>query len=389
MTAIVNGRIVEPDRIIHDKALIIEDGKIKDIADTADGADNVIDANGGYITPGFIDVHSDRIEQFIQPRPTSQMDFELGLKECERELLSCGITTIYHSMSLMKDEFFGSAPLRTKANVGKFSKLVSNIHERDHLIHHRFHLRIEIDNIEAFGIAKDMIENKRVHEISFMDHTPGQGQYRNIEIYERAISPYRGKEVMNMSMEEILKYHRNKKVMSFEELRTLTELAHANDIAVASHDDDTEEKLAVNKSIGVDISEFPIVLETARAARREGFKTVVGAPNILLGGSHSGNMSAAEAIHDGCADILCSDYFPPAVLHGIFAMYIQQGVPLWEMVRKATLAPAEAMKTDRDYGSLEPGKKADLLIIDLLDGYPVVTSAMVDGVLALCVGYRR
>ncbi|NCC67336.1 MAG: alpha-D-ribose 1-methylphosphonate 5-triphosphate diphosphatase [Clostridia bacterium] len=389
MTAIVNGRIVAPDRIIDGKVLIIENERIRGITDTADGADEILDACGGYITPGFIDIHSDRIEQFIQPRPTSQMDFELGLKECERELISCGITTIYHSMSLNKDDFLGSAPLRTKANVGKFSELVCSIHERDHLIHHRFHLRIEIDNIEAFDIAKDMIENKKVHEISFMDHTPGQGQYRDIEIYERSISSYMSKEAKKLSMEEILEYHRNKKVLSYEELKMLTELAHANGIAVASHDDDTQEKLAVNKSIGVDISEFPTVIETARAARRKGFQTVVGAPNILLGGSHSGNMSAAEAIHDGCADILCSDYYPPAILHGIFAMSLRQDVPLWEMVRKATLAPAQAMKTDADYGSLEPGKKADVLIINLLDGYPVVTCALVDGVSALRVGYRR
>lgn len=389
MTAIVNGRIVAPDRIIDDKILLIEGERIKEIGESTTGAGEIIDARGAFITPGFIDVHSDRIEQFMQPRPTSQMDFELALKECERELLCNGITTIYHSMSLMKDEFFGASPLRTKANVRKISELIDSIHERGHLIHHRFHLRIEIDNLEAFEIVKDMIARKKVHEISFMDHTPGQGQYRDIEIYERSISPYRGKEIMNMSMDEILKYHRGKEVMPFESLKALAELAHANGIAVASHDDDTADKLAVNKAIGVDISEFPITLETARAAKREGFTTVIGAPNILLGGSHSGNMSAAEAIREDCGDILCSDYYPPAILHGIFTMVRKRGVPLWDMVRKATLSPAEAMNISDEYGALQPGKKADLLIIENLDGYPVVTNALVDGNPTLRVEYRR
>jgi len=234
-----------------------------------------------------------------------------------------------------------------------------------------------------------MIEGKRVQEISFMDHTPGQGQYRNLEIYEKSLAAYGGKEFEEAGMEGVLEYHRTKEYISFEQLRELSELAHLNGIPVASHDDDTEDKLKVNKAIGVDISEFPILIKTAKAAKREGFYTVVGAPNILLGGSHSGNMSASEAICEGCADILCSDYYPPAILHSIFVMNKQYNIPLWEMVNKATLMPARAMKIDEDYGSIEIGKKADLLIIDVLDGYPVITQILVDGKMTSSVEYRR
>ncbi len=389
MIAIKNGRIVTPNEIIENRVLLIEDDRIKAIAEGCDGADRIIDAHGRYVTPGFIDVHSDRIEQYVMPRPTSEIDFELALKQCESELLHLGITTMYHSISLYKDEFFGKSPLRTKVNVRKMAGLIKNIHERSHLIHHRFHLRIEIDNIEAFDIAKEMIENRMVHEISFTDHTPGQGQYRNLEVYARAVTKYGGKEIEELGIDGILDYHKSKTYLSFDELRELTELAHENGIAVASHDDDTKEKLAVNKAIGVDISEFPIHIETARAARREGFLTVVGAPNILLGGSHSGNMSAAEAICEGCVDIICSDYYPPAIPHGIFIMNRKYGIPLWELINKATLNPAKAMKIDKDYGSVEPGKKADILIIDVLDGYPVTTHVFVDGKTTSRVEYRR
>ncbi len=389
MIAIKNGRILTPESIIDNKVLLIEDGRILSFADNCDGAEKTIDARGRYIAPGFIDVHSDKIEQFIQPRPTSEMDFELALKECERELLHLGITTVYHSLSLQKDEFFGKAPLRSKENVKRISDLIENIHNRYHLIHHRFHLRIEIDNPDAVEIATEMIKSRKVHEISFMDHSPGQGQYRNLEIYERAIAPYHGKEIETVGMEGILEYHRSKEMLSAAQMKQLTELAHQNGIAVASHDDDTEEKLKVNKAIGVDISEFPILIETAKAAKREGFYTVVGAPNILLGGSHSGNMSAAEAICEGCADILCSDYYPPAILHSIFVMSEKYDIPLWEMVNKATLIPAKAMMIDTDYGSIELGKRADLLIIDVLDGYPVITHVLVDGRTTSRVEYRR
>ena len=222
-----------------------------------------------------------------------------------------------------------------------------------------------------------------------MDHSPGQGQYRNLEIYQKTIRKYHGREIEELGFEKVLEMQRNKKTLSFEQLKELCQFAHENGVAVASHDDDTLEKLDMNREIGVDISEFPINLEAAKYARDLGFATVVGAPNILLGGSHSGNMSAAEAIQAGCADILCSDYYPPAILHSIFAMHLKHGVPLPEMVKKATLNPAKAMGLGEAYGSIEPGKKADLLVIGILDGYPVITHVLVDGRTTSRVEYRR
>ena len=390
MIAIKNGRIVLPDRILDGKTLVLDGNRIHSIAEEIPPeAGKVIDAHGRYITPGFFDVHSDKIEQFILPRPTAQFDFELALKECERELLHLGITTIYHSFSLLKDELFGKSPLRTRENVEKMAALIRDIHDRNHLIHHRFHLRIEIDNLDAYAIAKAMIAQGLAHEISFMDHSPGQGQYRNLEIYQKTIRKYHGREIEELGFEKVLEMQRNKKTLSFEQLKELCQFAHENGVAVASHDDDTLEKLDMNREIGVDISEFPINLEAAKYARDLGFATVVGAPNILLGGSHSGNMSAAEAIQAGCADILCSDYYPPAILHSIFAMHLKHGVPLPEMVKKATLNPAKAMGLGEAYGSIEPGKKADLLVIGILDGYPVITHVLVDGRTTSRVEYRR
>ena len=390
MIAIKNGRIVLPDRILDGKTLVLDGDRIHSIGEEIPPeAGKVIDAHGRFITPGFFDVHSDKIEQFILPRPTAQFDFELALKECERELLHLGITTIYHSFSLLKDELFGKSPLRTRENVEKMAALIRDIHDRNHLIHHRFHLRIEIDNLDAYDIAKAMIAQGLAHELSFMDHSPGQGQYRNLEIYQKTIRKYHGREIEELGFEKVLEMQRNKKTLSFEQLKELCRFAHENGVAVASHDDDTLEKLDINREIGVDISEFPINLEAAKYARSLGFATVVGAPNILLGGSHSGNMSAAEAIQAGCADILCSDYYPPAILHSIFAMHLKYGVPLPEMVKKATLNPAVAMGLGQDYGSIEPGKKADLLVIGILDGYPVITHVLVDGRTTSRVEYRR
>ncbi|MCL1891307.1 MAG: alpha-D-ribose 1-methylphosphonate 5-triphosphate diphosphatase [Coriobacteriia bacterium] len=389
MIAIKNGRIVTPTQIVEDKVLLIDGDRIAGFANTTNDAERVVDAHGRYIMPGFIDVHSDKIEQYIQPRPTSQMDFEFALKICERDLLSAGITTMYHSLSLFKDETFGRCLLRTKESIQRIADLIANIHLRNHLIHHRLHLRVELDNLEAFDNVRDMIEQEKAHLISFMDHTPGQGQYSNLAIYHDTITKYQGKEIETLGFDGLLDYHKNKDTLSFEQLKELAELAHAKGIAVASHDDDTNEKLALNKDIGVDVSEFPITLEVAKNANKHGFSTVVGAANILRGSSHSGNLSAAEAILEGCADIICSDYYPAAILHSIFYMNTKHDVPLEQMVNRATLNPAKAMKKDADYGSIEPNKKADLLVVDVLDSYPVITHVFVDGHTTYRVEYRR
>ena len=206
-TAIYNGKLITPAEVLENKVLVLENDRIIDILaeDVIDLGqyDEKIDAHGRYVCPGFIDTHSDKIEQIIQPRPTSVMDFEMGLKEIERQLINQGITTIYHSISLYQDDYFGASELRYKKNVLKLAELINNIHERHHLIHHRLHLRIEIDNLEAFDIVSKMLREKTVHEISFMDHTPGQGQYRNIETYRKTITAYHGETVTTLGFEGV------------------------------------------------------------------------------------------------------------------------------------------------------------------------------------------
>jgi len=391
MIAIKNGKIITATGVLDNQILIIDKDRIQGIVNALPKIpmDQIIDARHHYIAPGFIDIHNDKIEQFICPRPTSIMNFDLAMNECERELLLQGITTIYHSLALFKDNFFGTSPLRTKENVMKLADLIQKRFEQSNLIRHRFHLRIEIDNLDSYDIAKTMILNHKVHEISFMDHTPGQGQYKNLEIYEKTISSYKGKEIETLGFDGVLNYHENKQTLSFEQLKELTELAHQNKITVASHDDDSLEKLMLNKKINVDISEFPITLEAAKHAKKLGFKTVAGAPNILLGGSHSGNMNASHAILENCIDILCSDYYPAAMLHSVFIMNQKEHVPLHEMINKVALNPASAMNINEDYGSIEIGKKADLLLINFENNFPVINQIFVDGKIVSTIEYRK
>lgn len=162
MIRITNGKIVLPDSIIEGCDLIIEDQYIEDIVKTKESkkyAENceVVDAKGGYIAPGFIDIHADYIEYIASPRPTSLMDFNLAIREAERELLTHGVTTMYHSLSLYKDNGAKQKPIRKQENVRRLVDVISKTHNQNHLIRHRFHARFEIDNIDSVDVLKDYI----------------------------------------------------------------------------------------------------------------------------------------------------------------------------------------------------------------------------------------
>lgn len=391
MYLITNGRIVTEAAILDGFDLLIKEDRIEQIAFTGEipieENIEVIDANGGYISPGFIDLHSDYIEHMAAPRPTSLMNFHLSLREVEKELIGHGITTMYHSLSLYKFTEYAYKPIREPENVRKFIDLIEQSHTSSHLVRHRFHARFEIDNVDEVENLKSYIAEKKVHLISFMDHTPGQGQYRDLEVYRHTVKGYN--DLSDAEIDRIITKHRTKEKIAIEAMRDIAQAAKENKIAIASHDDDSIEKLELVSSFGAEISEFPITMEIAKKAKEQGMYTVAGAPNVLLGGSHSGNLSAAEAIKEKAIDILCSDYYPAAMLHSIFEMNKKYGLDLAEMFKLVTINPARAVKLEHEIGSIKEGKKADLLIIEKIQlDFPVITTVIVDGKLIQKTNYR-
>jgi alpha-D-ribose 1-methylphosphonate 5-triphosphate diphosphatase len=388
-TAIRNGRIVTEDAVVEGKVLLLEDDLIKGIVkDDGDIDAETVDADGGYITPGFIDTHSDMIEPLIQPRPSTTIDFEIAIREAEKQLITQGVTTMYHSISLYTDSTFGENKVRTLPNVEKLTKIVARLNAGPHLIHHRIHLRYEIENLEALPFVQRMVDEKLIHEVSFTDHTPGQGQYSDLAEYKNTVFAYSHGKVDEPLFEKIMAHHKEKRVADFDSLCKIAKTARQNGIPVASHDDDCVEKLETNRALGVEVSEFPINLEVAKEAKKRGFFTVIGAPNLLRGKSHNGNLSAAEAIENDVADILCSDYYPSAILHAVFKMH-REGVELPRMIKMVTANPAKAMRIYDERGSLTAGKKADILMINEFDGHPTVTGTMINGRFAARLVYGR
>lgn len=389
MHLLTNGRIVTEEGILQGYDLLIEDDVIRKIGEKGSirtiGVEK-IDVKGSYIAPGFVDIHSDYIENMASPRPTSIMDFNISLREAEKVLLNNGITTMFHSLSFYGLDLFENKPVRKRENVIKLMDVINKTHNEKHLIRHRFHARVEIDSIDEVENIKNYIKQGNVHLLSFMDHTPGQGQYRDIDMYRKILKGY--KNVSDSEIDEMVEVRRNKATITVDVMKEMADLARERNISIASHDDDSIEKIDFVKSLGASISEFPITMDVARAAQKEGMLTVAGAPNVLLGKSHAGNLSAAEAIKEKCIDILCSDYYPAAMLHSIFKLNENYGIDLCEAFKYVTINPAKAVKMDNLIGSIKEGKKADLLIIEKLDKIPVITSVFVDGKLMSKINYR-
>lgn len=390
MQAIINGIIVTEEQFLYDHIVLIEGDSIQAIV-PQEQVDlttvDILDARGGYVSPGFVDIHSDYIETIVSPRPTSVMSMEIGLRESERILMTHGITTIFHSLSYYGDDKYSHKAVRNPENVQKCVDAIHASHNEPHLIRHRLHARFEIDSIDQIPVLERNINEGKVHLLSFMDHTPGQGQYRNLEIYKEIMRGYRT--LSDQEADVLIQERANKTKMTFDDIERLSRLAISKNIAVASHDDDDVAKLQLVQSYGTTISEFPITLDVAKEAKRMGMQTIAGAPNILNGGSHSGNLSAAEAIQAQVIHIICSDYYPPAMLQGIFELAKKYEEDLHHLFQLVTINPARAVNMDNEIGSIATGKKADLLIIEQMeDGYPVVTTTMVDGKVIMQTNYR-
>lgn len=390
MIAIINGVIVTEEQFVYDHVVLVEGSNIQRILPEEDvvlEGMEIVDANGGFVSPGFVDIHSDYIETIVSPRPNSVMHMNIGLRESERILMTHGITTIFHSLSYYGDDKYSHKAIRSPENVQKCVDAIHASHNEAHLIRHRLHARFEIDSVDQLEKLEENIIDDKVHLLSFMDHTPGQGQYRNLEIYKSIMRGYRP--MTDHEADTLIQEQVEKQKITLEDIERISRLAITRNIAVASHDDDDIQKLSLVKSYGTTISEFPITLDVAKEAKRLGFQTIAGAPNILLGGSHTGNLSAAEAIQARVIDIICSDYYPPAMLHGIFELASKYEEDLHALFQLVTINPAKAVNMAHEIGSIAQGKKADIIIIEQMeDGYPVVTTTMVDGKVILQTNYR-
>lgn len=354
---LANARTKEPDAV----AQVAHPGLAIDMATGFP----VVDARGAYVMPGMVDIHSDYIESVASPRPSVVMDLPTALYKVDRELVSHGVTTIYHSLSTYGDRCFDHKPIRDFKNVSRLVDAIANIREgeeHDHLIRHRLHLRVELDAVNRVDEIEGYLKAGKVDLLSFMDHTPGQGQYRDLLIYSETLKGYHDG-LSDEEVAELVEQRRSAAKIDVPTLQHLAQLAHDQGISLASHDDDCVEKLDFMKSLGAVISEFPIDLQTAHEAQKRDMHTLAGAPNVMLGHSHSGNLSAREGVMENAIDMLCSDYYPAALIDAVFTLHRTCGIALPRAIALVTANPAKAVGIDDKVGSLAVGKRADILMV--------------------------
>ncbi|WP_407311184.1 alpha-D-ribose 1-methylphosphonate 5-triphosphate diphosphatase [Desulfosporosinus sp. SB140] len=374
---IYNAQIIGPEKVI--KGYVIVDGsRISEVTESdfprvkCYSDITMLDAQGRYIMPGFIDLHSDAIEKEIQPRPNTLFPTDMAFYELEKKLVVSGITTMYHSLSL-SDEW----GVRNQDAVIGVIKTINRLKTARSMIHHKIHLRYELTFLAGLDVLEGLIREGSINFMSYMDHTPGQGQFKDAEALKNFTIQSYGKKEQEIN-DFLDKTIENQARIDWTKLRELSKLAQKEGIRLASHDDDTRGKIDTLLECEGIVSEFPINLETALYAASKGLHVCVGAPNIIRGKSHSNNMKAIDALKNNAADIICSDYLPSAILPAIFHL-TREGIKLTEAVKMATLNPAKALGNEGSVGSIEVGKSADLLIVEMHQDYPILRQTIVGG----------
>ena len=369
------GTVVCADRVLPDCDVVVIDGRIAAIEpvgasdfdaqpDATMGVLPVVDARGAYVVPGLIDIHSDYVENVASPRPSVVMDLSTSLYKADRELVSHGVTTIFHSLSVYGAHVFDHKPIRDFGNVSALIDRVAALRageERDHLIRHRLHMRVELDSVDLYDDIESFLRSGKVDLVSFMDHTPGQGQYRDLLVFGDTLKGYR--DVSDEDVRDIVRQQQESQKLTYAQITALASVARERGVSIASHADASEAKLAFMDGLEATISEFPISLDIARAARARGMHTIAGAPNVMLGHSHSGNLSAREAVQAGAIDVLCSDYYPAALLDAVFTLRDQCGLDIAKAFALVTINPAKAAGIADEVGSIAVGKRADVLLV--------------------------
>ena len=350
--------------------VVMHDSRIHAIDTGRSHALPAIDCEGDVIIPGVIDLHTDNLERQVQPRILARWPSRSAFLAHDAQCAAAGVTTIFDSLCL-GDLGFDESRMRTfRDGVEDLDALADTRHLKGE---HFLHLRCEMPAKDVLDMLLPVAGHARVRMLSLMDHSPGVGQYSNIDRY-RAMRLKSGTpaDAIERRIQELLDQRArlrtpNRKAI----LAAVAGRVASGEITLASHDDETEAEIAENHADGIRISEFPVTLHAAAAARAHGMTVIAGAPNIVRGGSHSGNVNAANLVRAGNVDAFASDYVPAALVEAAFICADTTGISLPDAVAMITDNPAR-MAGLADRGRLEAGLRADVVRVDRHENIPVI-----------------
>jgi alpha-D-ribose 1-methylphosphonate 5-triphosphate diphosphatase len=362
--AFKNARLVLPDEVVRG-SLTVKRGRIDAFDQNGNGnssATGAIDIDGDYLLPGLVEMHTDNFERHLMPRPKVQWAEMPALLAHDAEIAAAGITTVFDALGVGEadtESLRGTAWNEVIRTIDACAE--SNLLRADHYLH----VRCELPAPNTIALFAPFRDHPRLSLISLMDHTPGQRQWEDIE---QARTYYTGKKGWSNEKFE----HQVAHATALQEKYAAPHRAYfvdycrAHGIALASHDDTTAAHVEQAHAEGATMSEFPTTLVAARKARDSGLATVMGGPNVVRGGSHSGNVAAAELARAGLLDILSSDYVPGSLLSAVMRLVNDEILTLPQAVATVSSAPAKATGLS-DRGAIKQGLRADLLQMRLVD----------------------
>lgn len=362
---LTNARIVLADRIITG-SITVENGVITAIDEVLHGKD-ALDFDGDYLLPGLVDIHTDHFEKHVYPRAHVRWDYTRAALAHDAQIIGGGVTTVFDSLCVGATT---DNPERAQI-LGPMIDALEKTQAAGMLrAEHFLHLRCEITDPETVALTAANIDRAIVKVVSVMEHLPGLRQSRDIDAYVARASKSTGES--DHIVREKIKLLVEEKSHIGEMVRPqVVALAKSRGLPLLSHDDTDIEHVDMAADEGVLISEFPCTMEAAREARARSMLTVAGAPNILRGGSQSGNVAVRDLLAENLVDILASDYVPRSLLDAAFMIAADEDLDfdLPAAVRMVTKTPAEAAGL-KDRGEIAVGKRADLLRVGTHDGHP-------------------
>ncbi|KGS15072.1 Metal-dependent hydrolase involved in phosphonate metabolism [Pseudomonas coronafaciens pv. garcae] len=362
-----NARVVTAEQVFTG-TVVVRDGLIAELQTGGSQLSQAHDMRGDYLLPGLVELHTDNLEKHLSPRPGVDWPSMSAVISHDAQIVAAGITTVFDALSIgdinPKGKRMQQLPSMLKAIADANE---AGLTRADHLLH----LRCEVSHPDTLDVFRDLVGQPLVQLVSVMDHAPGQRQFALESKYREY---YMGK--YHMSHEEMDRFIVEQVANSTEYAdryrRAIVELCLARGLSIASHDDATMAHVEESAGYGMNIAEFPTTLEAAKGCRQLGMSVLMGAPNIVRGGSHSGNVAAASLAREGLLDILSSDYYPASLLQAAFMLADQDnecGLP--QAVNMISRTPAVAAGlTDR--GEIRVGLRADLIQARSHGGLPVI-----------------
>jgi alpha-D-ribose 1-methylphosphonate 5-triphosphate diphosphatase len=367
---LTNARIVTAEEVIEG-TLIARGGRIVEIANGSVTHAGALDCGGDWLLPGLVELHTDNLERLFTPRIGVRWPADAAMLTHDAQVAAAGITTVgdavcvgYHGGKSERLEYLSlSIDVLRRARAAQALKV-------DHFLH----LRLELADPHMLELFEPLMHEPSLRLISFMDHTPGQRQYRDVSRF-RALHADRS----DAELEELVEGRlRQQREHAQGQRDAVLRLMAGHPAVRASHDDTTPEHVAEAVACGCRVAEFPTTVEAAEAARASGLGIVMGAPNLVLGGSHSGNVSAAELVERGLLDVFSSDYVPASLLQAAFLLHEGFGLALPEAIAPVSRMPAEILGL-ADRGRIAPCLRADLVRVREVGTTPTVVAVWREG----------